>query len=124
MADSDIQFFWDRREIPAARDELRLALKEERDRRIAEGKKRVRLARASRLESLLHTPAWDELREVLEEQEEKFWNQHLAAVRRGEEIDQRKLDRALGKLDGIRALLDAPEKAARILAVNNSEETA
>lgn len=79
---------------------------------------------AARIEALRHASGWDDLKTHLEAQEEKFWKLHVAAVKRGEEINQRELDRALGKLDGIRALLSAPEKAARIMAVNNSEETA
>lgn len=80
--------------------------------------------KAARIEALRHSLGWEDLKEVLAEGEDRYWKRHVAAVKRGEVIDQRELDRAMGKLDGIRAILSAPEKAARILeAVNNSEET-
>lgn len=82
--------------------------------------------RASRIESLKHTPAWEELASVLQEQEEKFWARHRADVQAGKPVVQRDLDRALGKLDGIRAILRAPEKAASVmerLNESNEEET-
>jgi hypothetical protein len=72
-------------------------------------------ARAARIESLKHTPAWDELASVLGEQEEKFWARHRADVAAGKFPTDVELARSMGKLDGIRALLSAPEKAAAIL---------
>jgi hypothetical protein len=77
---------------------------------------------AARIESLKHSPAWDDLAQVLQEAEDKFWHRHIADVKAGNTIDQRELDRALGKLDGIRALLSAPEKAARILLREQEKE--
>jgi hypothetical protein len=79
---------------------------------------------AARIESLRHAPAWDDLTQVLEEQEDRFWKAHVADVKAGKPIDQRQLDRALGKLDGIRALLAAPEKAARILLRETEKDDA
>ena len=78
---------------------------------------------AARIEALRHSAGWEDLTAVLEEQEEKFWKRHIAAVKRGDEIDQRELARSVGKLDGIRAILSAPEKAATILLRANEEES-
>ena len=78
---------------------------------------------AARIESLKHSPAWDDLTAELEAQEEKFWKIHIADLKHGKEIDQRELDRSLGKLDGIRAILRAPEKAAAILLRIEEEES-
>lgn len=81
--------------------------------------------RAARIESLKHTPAWDELAFVLQQQEEKFWKRHIADLKKGDALDQRALDRALGKLDGIRAILSAPGKAASIMErLEKAEEEA
>jgi hypothetical protein len=81
--------------------------------------------RAARIESLKHTPAWDELASVLQQQEEKFWKRHIADLKNGDALDQRALDRALGKLDGIRAILSAPGKAASIMErLEKAEEEA
>ena len=77
---------------------------------------------AARIEALKESMGWDDLKGVLAAQEDKFWKRHIATMKRGEPFDQRAMDFALGKLEGIRVLLDTPEKAARILAVNNSEE--
>ena len=79
---------------------------------------------AAQIESLRHSPAWDQLAAALEEQEEKFWKNHIANLKNGKAIDQRELDRSLGKLDGIRAILSAPGKAAKILAVNTEGDEA
>lgn len=70
---------------------------------------------AARIESLKHSPAWDDLLAEFERQEEKFWKTHINDMKVGKAINQRELDRALGKLDGIRAILRAPDKAASIL---------
>lgn len=78
--------------------------------------------RASRIESLNHTPAWDELTVVLQEQEDKYWKRHISAMKAGKALDQREIDRAMGKLDGIRAILSAPGKAASILERANDEQ--
>jgi hypothetical protein len=78
--------------------------------------------RSARIESLKNTLAWDELASVLQEQEDKFWTRHIADLKNGDAIDQRKLDRALGKLDGIRAILSAPGKAATIMERLDREE--
>jgi hypothetical protein len=78
--------------------------------------------RAARIESLKHTPAWDEMASVLQQQEDKFWQRHIAGLKKGDALDQRALDRALGKLDGIRAILSAPEKAASIMERLDREE--
>ena len=117
--DAEVEYLWRKREIPELRDELRKLTREERERR---AKRQKKLARAARLEQLKLTPAWDELVEVLAEQEEKFWRQHRAAIRKGQALDQRELDRAMGKLDGIRALLSAPERAASIMAAHRKQE--
>jgi len=81
--------------------------------------------RAARIESLKHTPAWDELTSVLQEQEEKFWKRHRADVQIGKYPPELELARSMGKLEGIRAILSAPEKAASIMerhSESNSEE--
>jgi hypothetical protein len=70
---------------------------------------------AARIQALTMSPGWDDLKSELEVQEEKFWKRHIADIKAGKPIDQRELDRALGKLDGIRALLGVPDKAARSL---------
>ena len=85
---------------------------------------RVDSKTAARIESLKSTPAWDDLTAVLQAAEEKFWKVHVADVKAGKEIDQRQLDRALGRLDGIRALLSAPEKAAAIMLREQTKDDA
>ena len=70
---------------------------------------------AARIEAIRHSLGWEDLTAEFERQEEKFWKIHIADVKTGKAIDQRELDRALGKLDGIRAILRAPEKAAAIM---------
>lgn len=77
---------------------------------------------AARIEALTHAMGWEDLKQELAVQEEKFWQRHIVDVKAGKPIDQRELDRALGKLDGIRTLLNAPVKAAKIMAVNESKE--
>jgi hypothetical protein len=77
---------------------------------------------AARIESLTHSPAWDDLAGVLQEAEDKFWKRHIADLKAGDAIDQRELDRALGKLDGIRAVLRAPATAATIMLRESAKE--
>lgn len=79
---------------------------------------------AARIESLTHSPAWDDLTAELQKQEDKFWMRHIADLKGGKALDQRELDRAMGKLDGIRAILSAPGKAASILRRANDEQEA
>lgn len=79
---------------------------------------------AAQIESLRHSAAWDHLVAHLEAQEVKFWNNHIANLKNGKAIDQRELDRSLGKLDGIRAILSAPGKAAKHLVVNEEGDEA
>jgi hypothetical protein len=88
-----------------------------------DGKEHQERVRASRLASLKNTPAWDELTTLLKEQEEKYWTAHRKQVARGKYPDPLDLARDMGKLDGIRALLRAPERAVSILERHNSEET-
>ena len=80
---------------------------------------------AARIEALTHAPGWEDLKAELERQEEKFWRRHIADLKDPKigtkNLDQSELDRALGKLDGIRALLSVPDKAARILLAVNEE---
>jgi hypothetical protein len=45
--------------------------------------------RAARIESLKHTPAWDELASVLQQQEDKFWTRHISDLKNGDALDQR-----------------------------------
>jgi len=91
-----------------------------------EAKEHERRAKIARIESLQHSPAWDDLIEMFEEIEERFWRAHVADLRAGKAIDQRKLDRALGMFDGIRDICKAPVKAAQKIerfAENDEEET-
>ena len=71
--------------------------------------------RAFSIESLKHTPAWDELAAELEAAEEKWWTRYRAELKLGKELDQRELDYMRGKFDGIRQLLKQPERAARVI---------
>ena len=87
-----------------------------------DGKTHDQKIRAARIESLKHTPAWDELASVLQEQEDTFWTRHIADLKLGKALDQRELDRALGKLEGIRAILSAPDKAASMMERLAKEE--
>jgi hypothetical protein len=87
-----------------------------------DGKTHDQKVRAARIESLRNTPAWDELTTELQKQEEKFWARHRADVAQGKYPDAHDLARAMGKLDGIRALLRAPEKAASIMERLEKEE--
>jgi len=91
-----------------------------------DAKEHERRAKIARIESLQQSPAWDDLIEMFEQIEEKFWRAHIADLRNGKAIDQRKLDRALGMFDGIRDICKAPVKAARKLErlnESNEEET-
>lgn len=86
----------------------------------------ARRLRLSRIESLQHSPAWDELIDMFEKAEERYWRRHVADVKAGKEIDQREIDRARGMFEGIRDVCKAPLVAARKLerlADNNEEET-
>ena len=90
-----------------------------------EAKEHERRAKIARIESLQHSAAWDDLIEMFEQIEEKFWRAHITDLRAGKALDQRKLDRALGMFDGIRDICKAPVKAAQKLerlSENNSEE--
>lgn len=77
---------------------------------------------AARIQAITLSQGWDDLKAELDAQEERFWKRHIADVKSGKEIDQRELDRALGKLDGIRALLSVPEKAAAIMLREQQKE--
>jgi len=79
---------------------------------------------AARIQALTFSPGWDDLKAELNVQEERFWKRHISDVKAGKPIDQRELDRALGKLDGIRALLGVPEKAATIMSRLDQEDDA
>ena len=68
--------------------------------------------------------ALDELADELKQQEEKYWVRHRADVAQGKYPDALDLARAMGKLDGIRAILRAPEKAASIMERLEKEEEA
>jgi len=91
-----------------------------------DAKEHERRAKIARIESLQQSPAWDDLISMFEEIEEKFWRAHIADLRAGKAMDQRKLDRALGMFDGIRDICKAPVKAAQKLErfnESNEEET-
>jgi hypothetical protein len=77
---------------------------------------------AARIQALTMSPGWDDLTEALTKLEDKFWQRHIADVKSGRPIDQRVLDRTLGKFDGIRVLLNAPDKAAAILLREVTED--
>lgn len=77
---------------------------------------------AHRIQALSAQAGWDDLKAELDAQEERFWARHRADVTAGKPIDQRELDRALGKLDGIRALMAAPAKAAAHLLREQEKE--
>ena len=88
-----------------------------------DAKEHERRVKIARIESLQHTPAWDDLIEMFEQVEEKFWRAHVADLKSGKEIDQRKLDRALGMFDGIRDICRAPVKAAQKLERLNESDS-
>ena len=77
---------------------------------------------AARIQALKNLQGWDDLVEALTALEDKFWTRHKADLKAGKPIDQRELDRTLGKFDGIRVLLNAPDKAAAILLRENTED--
>jgi hypothetical protein len=79
---------------------------------------------AARIEALTHSPAWDDLTAELQKQEDKFWTRHIADMKDGKAFNQREMDYALGKLDGIHALLRVPVKAATIMERQAKEEEA
>ena len=82
---------------------------------------------AARIEALRHTPGWDDLTSLLADLENSYWQRVLADMKTGKDkakpVDQREIDYARGLSDGIRALLSAPEKAARIYERLNQEVT-
>lgn len=71
---------------------------------------------AARIEALRHTPGWDDLTEWLNEIDEKYWHRLLADMHgpKAKPVDQREIDFARGIKHGIRHLLMAPEKAAKV----------
>ena len=79
---------------------------------------------AARIHALTLASGWDDLKTHLEEQEERFWKTHISDMKLGKPIEQRELDRALGKLEGIRSLLAAPDQAARILLREQEKDDA
>jgi hypothetical protein len=88
-----------------------------------DAKEQERRVRNARIESLQRSPAWDDLIDMFEQIEERFWRIHIADLRAGKAIDQRKLDRALGMFDGIRDVCKAPVKAARKLERLNESDS-
>ena len=95
-----------------------------------EAKEHERRAKIARIESLQHSPAWDDLIEMFEQIEERFWRRHIADLRDTKKgpgaIDQLKLARTLGMFDGIRDICNAPVEAARKMerfTENDEEET-
>ena len=87
-----------------------------------DAKEHDRRVKIARIESLQHSPAWDDLIVMFGDIEAKFWKRHIADLQQGREIDQRKLDRALGMFEGIRDITTAPLKAAEKLKRLNSNE--
>ncbi len=77
---------------------------------------------AARIQALKMSAGWTDLTEVLTELEEKFWKRHRADLKMGKPIDQRELDRTLGKFDGIRVILGSPDKAAAIMLRKAQED--
>lgn len=89
-----------------------------------EAEKHELRVKTARIMELKNTKAWDDLTAQLEGQAEKFWNAKVQEARTGKALDQREIDYARGKLDGIRAILRAPERAASIMARLDKEEEA
>lgn len=79
------------------------------------GKIPVDRARAARIESLRQTAAWDDLTAEIREAEDRLWKQHIADIKGGLPLDQRKLDFMRGALHAANLLLKQPEKADRVL---------
>ena len=77
---------------------------------------------AARIRALTLSTGWDDLTEALAALEKKFWDRHIADLKMGKPVDQRDLDRTLGKFDGIRVILGSPDKAAAILLREQMED--
>ena len=90
-----------------------------------DAKEHERRAKFARIESLQQSSAWDDLTLMFTDIETKFWKAHIADLKLGKPIDQRKLDRALGMFDGIRDICAAPAKAAlkleRLISTDEQE---
>ena len=71
---------------------------------------------AARIEALRHDPGWKDLADWLTEIDDKYWHRLMAGMQgpHAKPVDQREVDFARGIQHGIRHLLMAPEKAAKI----------
>lgn len=81
---------------------------------------------AARIESLRQSPGWEDLKEWLTEIDDKYWHRLMVSMQgpNAKPVDQREVDFARGIQHGIRHLLVAPEKAARIYERQTEEEKA
>jgi hypothetical protein len=79
---------------------------------------------AARIHALTMSPGWDDLTQALTELEDKFWKRHIADLKIGKELEPLQLARSLGKFDGIRVILDAPDKAAAMMLREQEKDDA
>lgn len=69
---------------------------------------------ASRIAGLKEAFGWQDLTEALEQTIEKRWTIIHGSLKRGDAVNQREIDFARGVEHGIRILLNAPDKAAKV----------
>lgn len=70
-------------------------------------------AEAELLQSLVHHPGWEVLRRYVDETEEKKITRLAKRLRRGEDVDQRELDREIGFYKGQVDLLNHAESVCK-----------
>lgn len=87
-------------------------------------KQRIVRHQAEQFAALAQMPVYAELTRLLEQQVEKLEAELLADVRSRQPVDQRKVDRSNGFIDGLRYIDQVTRAAARKLEQFDSQETA
>lgn len=67
--------------------------------------------KASRLGQLKDQPGWDDLREIVDREEKRYFDKQMRVLRDGEPVDQTDVKAHALAFDLIRYLLAHPEKA-------------
>jgi len=76
----------------------------------------------SRIAALKTDPGWAELTEALTAADEKAWARFATELRHGTPYDPELLAELKGTSKAIKLILDAPDKAARVVARENERK--
>ena len=76
----------------------------------------------TRIAALKGDPGWAELEEALTIADMKAWNRFTAELKTGSSFDPETLAELRGTSKAIRLILEAPDKAARIIARENERK--